>query len=119
MITQSDLAQFTGTTQWFQHWLKRFTHTDGIKYLADQGNAYWLIDAIASHQTKELLSDEMLKEFQIWRLVVNLEDKTAKLVCERDTDDVVVTQNIPYTDFPLSEVKVYLIEEVLMLQSEY
>lgn len=119
MITQSDLAQFTGTTQWYQHWLKRFTYTDGVKYLADQAGAYWLLDAIASHQTRQLLSDSMLREFQIWTLTVNLEDKTAKLVCERDTDDVAVTQNIPYTDFPLPEVKLYLTGGVLMLTSEY
>jgi hypothetical protein len=119
MITQADLAQFTGTTQWYKHWLKRFVYTDGVKYLADEGQAYWLIDAIASHQTKQLLSDPMLKEFQIWTLKVNLEDRTAKLICERDTDDVVLTQEIDYTDFPLAEIKLYLAEGVLMLTSEY
>jgi hypothetical protein len=31
----------------------------------------------------------------------------------------VLTQNIPYTDFPLAEVKMYLTEGVLMLTSEY
>jgi hypothetical protein len=119
MITQADLAQFTGTTQWYKHWLKRFTYTDGVKYLAEQCEAYWLLDAIASHQTKQLLSDQMLREFQIWILKVNLEDSTAKLICERDTDDVVLTQDIPYTDFPLAEIKLYLTEGVLMLTSEY
>jgi hypothetical protein len=119
MITQADLAQFTGTTQWYQHWLKRFTYTDGVKFLADNAEAYWLLDAIASHQTKQLLSDPMLKEFQIWKLTVNPDDKTAKLVCERDSDDVVLTQDIPYTDFPLAEIKLYLAEGVLMLPSEY
>jgi hypothetical protein len=119
MITQAELAQFTGTTQWYKHWLKRFVYTDGVKYLAEQGNAYWLIDAIASHQTKQLLEDQMLREFQIWTLKVNLEEKTATLVCERDTDDTVLTQDIDFTDFPLAEVKLYLTEGVLMLTSEY
>jgi hypothetical protein len=119
MITQSDLDQFSGTTEWYKHWLNQFTYTDGVKYLADEAKAHWLIDAIASHQTKQLLSDEMLKEFQIWRLIVNTEDKTAKLICERDTDDIAVTQDIPYTDFPLAEVKLYLVAKVLMLPSEY
>ncbi len=117
MITRNDLNQFSGTGEHYKHWLKVFTYTDGVKYLADRANAHWLIDAIASHQPP-LLRDEMLKEFQIWRLIVN-EDKTAKLVCERDTEDVVLTQDIPFTDFPLLEVKLFLVARVLMLPSEY
>jgi hypothetical protein len=118
MITQSELNQFTGTSEHYKHWLKAFSYTDGVKYLADQANAHWLLDAIASHQPP-LLRDEMLKEFQIWKLVVNVQEKTAQLICERDTDDVVVTQDIPYTDFPLPEIKLYLVARVLMLPSEY
>lgn len=118
MITQSELNQFSGTGEIYKHWLKAFTYTDGVKYLADQAKAHWLIDAIASHQPP-LLRDEMLKEFQIWKLIVNSEDKTAKLICERDTDDVAVTQDIPFTDFPLPEVKLFLVAKVLMLPSEY
>ena len=119
MITQFELNQFSGTSELYRHWLKAFSYTDGVKYLADQASAHWLIDAIASHQTKQLLSDEMLKEFQIWRLVVNMEEKTARLICERDTEDVVLTQDIPFTDFPLPEVKLFLVAKVLMLPSEY
>jgi hypothetical protein len=117
MITQSELNQFSGTTQLYKHWLKQFTYTDGVQYLAQKADAYWLIDAIASHQPP-LLHDEMLRDFQIWRLIVN-QDKSAKLICERDTDDVVVTQDIPFTDFPIAEVKLFLVARVLMLPSEY
>ena len=116
MITQSDLNQFSGTSELYKHWLKQFSYTDGVKFLADQANAHWLVDAIASHQPP-LLRDEMLKEFQIWKLVVNAEDKTAKLICERDTNDVAVTQDILFTDFPLPEIKLFLVAKVLMLPS--
>jgi hypothetical protein len=119
MITQNDLNQFSGTNELYKHWLKQFSYTDGVKFLAERADAYWLVDAIASHQTKQLLSDEMLQEFQIWKLIVNAEDKSARLICERDTEDVVVTQDIPFTDFPLSEIKLYLVARVLMLTSEY
>ncbi len=118
MITQSELNQFSGTSQLYKHWLKQFTYTDGVQYLAQKADAYWLIDAIASHQPP-LLRDEMLREFQIWKLIVNAEEKTAKLICERDTEDVAVTQDIPFTDFPLPEVKLFLVAKVLMLPSEY
>jgi hypothetical protein len=118
VITEFELNQFSGTSQHYKHFLNQFVYTDGVQYLASEAKAYWLIDAIASHQIP-LLKDETLKRFQIWKLVVNLEKKTAKLMCERDVNDVVVTQDIAYTDFPLAEVKLYLATGVLMLPSEY
>lgn len=115
----SNLAQFSCTTQYYKHWLKRFVYTDGVQYLAEAAKAYWLIDAIASHQP-EAVKDSMLKDFQIWKLKVAETDtaKTAELLCERDTDDVAITQHIDYTDFPLPEIKMYLESGVLMLPSE-
>jgi hypothetical protein len=44
----SNLAQFTGTTQYYQI-TARTVLTDGAKYLADAAGCYWLMDAIASH----------------------------------------------------------------------
>ena len=118
MLTQADLSQFRGTDKYYRHFLRKFVFTDGVKYLADTASAHWLIDAIASHQPP-LLKDPMLRDFQAWKLTVNAQDKTAKLICEKDTDIVMVTQDIPYTDFPLPEVRLYLCAKVLMLTSEY
>ena len=118
MLTQHDLNQFRGTDKYYRHFLKQFAYTDGVKYLADTASAHWLIDAIASYQP-QLLSDPMLQEFQVWKLTVNSDNNTATLVCERDTDVVVITQNIEFTDFPLPEVRLYLCAKVLMLPSEY
>lgn len=47
---QLDLSPFTGTEHWYKHWLGGLLYTDGVKYVADQAGAYWLIDAIASYQ---------------------------------------------------------------------
>lgn len=116
MLTKADLAQFTGTTRYYQHWLRQIVFTDGVHYVAETGGAYWLLDAIASYQPK-LLTDPMLQQFQHWKLKVN--NQKAQLVCERDTDDVVLTQDIEFTDFPLDEIRFYLVAGVLMLPSEY
>ena len=116
MLTQNDLKQFTGTSCYYRHWLQRFVYTDGVQHVAQAGKAYWLIDAIASHQP-EVLKDPMLKEIQFWKLRVNA-DQTAQLICERDTDEVALTQDIPFTDFPLNEVRFYLTQGVLLLPSE-
>ncbi len=116
MLTQADLSQFIGTTQYYMHSFKRFTYTDGVKYLAEKADAYWLLDAIASHQP-QLLNDPMLQYFQHWKLTVI--NNTAKLICEKGSNIIAATQDIPFTDFPLSSVQLFLIEGVLMLPSEY
>ncbi len=120
MIKEADLAQFTGSTALFTHWLKILSYTEGVKFLASKTNSFWLIDAIASHQNRSLLlKHPELKEFQLWQLEVKA-DKTAKLTCRIDSDcEPVVTQKIEYTNFPLTQIKLYVREKVLMLPSEY
>lgn len=46
-------------------------------------------------------------------------DNSAVLTCERDTDEPMITQEIPFTDFPLAEITLYLCDGVLLLPSEY
>ena len=44
-LSPAALAQFTGSEHWYRHGLVReILFTDGAKYVADQGGAYWLID---------------------------------------------------------------------------
>jgi hypothetical protein len=112
----TDLKQFTGSTTLYKHWLG-LKYTNGIKYLAEETNCYWLIDAIFSHQTKQFLSNQNLREFQIWQLRV--ENNSGILICEWDSDREVLRQEIQYTDFSLNHIKLYLVETVLMLPSEY
>jgi hypothetical protein len=112
----AELKQFSGSCILHKHWLN-IRYTEGIKHLAETAQSFWLIDAIASHQTKELLSNPYLAELQIWRLIV--EEKSGVLICEWDTDKEVLRQEIPYTDFPLTTIKLYLCQKVLMLPNEY
>jgi len=123
------LQQCTGTTQYFRHSLSRLQYTEGIQYLAKNAECYWLIDAIASYQ-HQLIKKESLQEFQLWLLVVGNDHEFIKpashqdavLTCWEDTpkagDKPVVRQNIPFTDFPLPEMKLYVQELILMLPDE-
>lgn len=109
-LTEYDLCQFTGTEQYYKHWLG-INYTDGVKFMAERGKAYWLIDAIASYRRKE--------PFQVWSLEV-AEDKTAVLQMKEDSDKpALVRQEIPFTDFPLKKIEFFLIDGVLILPSEY
>ena len=53
-LTEADLRNFTGSEHWYRHGLVRtILFTDGAKYVADQGGAYWLLDEIALAQRYE------------------------------------------------------------------
>lgn len=121
-ITTANLRQFTGTSKWYRY-MPGFLLTDGSKYLMDNGAA-WLIDIIASARAIPKVQAE---EKEFWTLTVDLEAHTAEIVCtDGDKGDGPIElyrQKIPYTDFPLKEVKLYVIEDgnkkVCMVPSEW
>lgn len=94
-----DLAHAGGSTQ-FVRWSSLFPRhvlTDGAFILAESAECFWLMDSIAAHQRKLAAQD-----FQTWTLTVH-PDGSAQLRCEDGNDGVLLTENIPATDFPLPE----------------
>ena len=116
-LTKADLAQFTGSENWYRHAMVRdILYTDGVKHVAETAGAYWLIDEIAFAQRfDKLLAAE---EFQSWRLNVNA-DHTAMLTCEDGNGGGVFTKKIEYADFPLAEITLYFMNKTILLPSEY
>jgi hypothetical protein len=90
--------------------------TDGVRFLAENAGAFWLLDVIASHQPR-CRRDPMLRDMQFWTLKVNA-DKSAVVTCERDEGDLAFEQRIERTDFPLDGVRVWVEGGVAMLPSE-
>jgi hypothetical protein len=111
--------------------------TDGVRYLAEQAGAYWLLNVIQSYQGQQAVRKA---PFQVWRLTVDLEAKTGVVLAYEDSDSAngvplvratgsggwprfvpgyLVRQELEYTDFPLPEVKVWVIDGVIMLPCEY
>lgn len=111
----SNLSQFIGAEKYY-----RITHrhllTDGTKYLAEQAECFWLMTAIASH---------LPKQFHEYFAVVNLtvKNSTAQLTLDDGNGNVFAQQFIEYTDFSISELKLYCAFDgeywVIMLTSEY
>ena len=58
------------------------------------------------------------EEFQVWNLKVH-SDRSATVFCDDGNGNPVYTQEIPFTDFPLDEVKLYFANNVIHLPSEY
>jgi hypothetical protein len=116
-LTEADLHQFSGSETWYRHGLNRkVLFTEGAKYVADHGGAYWLLDEIALIQPydKRIAAEE----FQVWTLTVR-PDNTATLTCHDGNYQVVFTKEIEFTDFPLLEIKLYFQNNTIFLPSEY
>ena len=116
MLKEEDLMQFTGTEKYYNY-LCGLKLTDGVHYLATEGKCFWLLDIIASYQP-----EYHRVPFQLWELNIDeAEDKRTAVVTMREDSNkkALVTQRIPYTDFPLDYIKLYLIDKVILLPSEY
>ncbi len=116
-LNERNLRQFTGSENWYRHGLVRnILFTDGAKFIADEGGAYWLLDAIALCQRTE--KHVAAEEFQVWTLKVH-EDRTASLVCGDGNDHIVYTQHIEFTDFPINEITLWFANNTIYLPSEH
>ena len=116
-LTADELSQFTGSEHWYRHGLNwNVLYTDGAKFVADEGGAHWLLDAIALAQrfVKSLAG----VPFQVWKLAVRL-DQTATLTCEDGNGKAVYSKAIEHTDFPLPEIALYFTDKTILLPSEY
>lgn len=108
-----------GTGQWHRYNTNMLL-TDGVLGVCEAAGAYWIIDIIASYQNdKRVRNDESLQQIQFWTLKVDLERERAVITLERDTDDVVLSQAIEFTDFPLAELKLYYQNKTVLLPNEY
>lgn len=110
---ESRLAQFRGSDMWYR------THpnvliTDGVKFLADECKAYWLIDNIASYQIDPKVKNE---GFQVIDLTV---DEIRKgLIVVTDGNENELFRQTFFTTFPLKKMRLYYTGGVCLLPSEY
>jgi len=116
-LSEADLSRFTGTEYWYRHALNRnVLYTDGAKYVADQGGAYWLLDMIAVAQFYEKRIGRM--PFQVWKLAVHT-DRSATVTCEDGNYNVVFTNRLDFSDFPAAGVTLWFAHNVIYLPSEH
>ena len=111
----AELAHFTGTTQYYYNpAFPNFHYTDGVKFLAEEAEAYWLLDFIFSNQ---LLPEIKAESFQVW--AIEVENNEATITVDDGNGNVVKKFEIPYTDFPLEKYTLWFVDKALILKSEY
>ena len=124
---KSNLAQCIGTEGW--HRVRKgdnsFLFTDGVKMMAEMCEAYWLITYIYSYQTA--LPKHIHDDMQVWEVVV-YENNHAKITLSGGNLKKIFAEEIPFTDFPLRDIKLWVeqtgdmdgnLTNVLLLPSEH
>jgi uncharacterized protein DUF6876 len=110
------LNEFTGTETWYQHNLMTHVkYTEGAKYLAEEGKAWWFLDTVATHQAIPKLKEE---RFQVWKLDV-YPDKKATITVEDGNANQLAQFRIPYTDFDERNAVLWCVDNIILLPTEY
>ena len=120
IAVRNELKQFHGTSEYHKHLFpgkSPILLTDGCKYVRDVCKANWLFDAILSYQCEPILKGV---NFQVWELKQLKKDLTWQLTCREDRNKKpLIKQSIEYSDFPLDYIKIWVIDKVALLPSEY
>ena len=88
--------------------------TDGCKAVAEAAECYWFFDIVGNYQIDTRLDPY----FQVWTLMVDLEENTAVINGFNDRE-LIITQEIPFTDFPMKKFTVWVESNVILLPSEH
>lgn len=119
-VINADLQHFKGTSTYYKHLFpgkSPILITEGCHYVREKCQAYWLFDAILSYQEDIKLYGVF---FQIWTLELQEKDLTWLLTCKEDKGKPpLITQKIPFSDFPLKKLIIWVIDKVALLPSEY
>lgn len=112
---KDDLHAFFGTENYWR--LNPFTNmvaTDGTKFFCERAGAFWLFDEIALTVPK--IKNEA---FIVVRAISHEENNTGTINYEDGNCNQLTSKHIDYTDLPKGEWKFYVIDNVVMLPSEY
>lgn len=112
---KTKLQEFIGNDCFYKHPLfPSHLYTEGVRYLAKEANAYWLIEYIFSRQ-----EDKLSKySFQVWKLQLH-KDGSAQVIVEDGDGEKITFYQLDYTDFPIEEITLWFTNNTLLLPSEY
>lgn len=105
------LDNFIGTERYYKVNLTPMLVTDGVKYFASEGEAYWAVDEIC------FTAMELKQPFLSVKII---SDKNkAKIIFEDGDLKVLKTIKIPFTDLEKGEYEFYVIDNIVLLKTEY
>ena len=115
------LQHFHGSEMYYQIPLIRTRFTNGLQYLAQVAECFWLITD-TSVIAKSLLDRSYFITIDFKRLSKEEQDSTgyeAEIIYSDGNGTILETHRYHVTDFPLDELRLYFVDDTLMLPSEY
>jgi hypothetical protein len=115
------LQYFHGTEMFYRIPLLRTRFTDGLKYLANAADCFWLITD-TSVIAKSLMNRSEFITIDFKRLSKEKQYITgyeAEIIYTDGNDTILEKQGYHVTDFPLDELRLFFVNDTLMLPSEY
>ena len=119
---ERSLMGFIGTSNYYEHKVTddiKLLLTDGCNWIREAAEARWLFDEILFNQPRPEVKD---LPFQVWVLWKETADGESDWVlrCEDGNDNTVLVQMLMETvDFPIDEIRIWVVGGVAMLPSEY
>ena len=98
----------------YNYGLSYSTITNGVKNLIDEGYQWFVSDMDIASEFE--CKDE---EFLVFKLITDLENKTAVATIDDGNGNVLYTQKYFYTDSKIKEIKVWKTGNVILLPEEY
>ena len=118
---KEELQQFIGTEMYFRIPLIGTRFTDGLKYLADAADCFWLItDASVIAKCLTNRSHFITIDFKRLSKEEQFEKQCEAIISYSDgNENLLEAHRYNVTDFPLDELRLYFVNDTLMLPSEY
>lgn len=110
---KTELSQFTGTEHWYKHMFGGMLYTDGVKYFAEHAGTYWFLDIVATELMKLAEREGFLS------IHINSDGHAAGLSATEGNEKTLWSRHIDFTDCPAGLWKFFLVDNVLLLPSEY
>ncbi|MBR9855978.1 MAG: hypothetical protein GYB37_15655 [Algicola sp.] len=115
------LQHFNGSLRLFKMPLLKTRFTEGIKYLAQAGNCFWLVTD-TSVIAKSLMDKSRFITIDFRKFSEEEKEVTgygAKIDYSDGNGNIFETHKYHVTDFPLEEIRLFFVDNTLMLPSEY
>src|SRR5680860_265994 len=114
---RNNLETFTGTETYYKIPLLNTRFTDGIKYLADTANCFWLVTD-TSVIAKSLLNRSRFITIDFKKLSEDVQDALgygALIEYSDGNGNVFETHKYHSTDFPLDYIRLFFKDDILLL----
>ena len=118
---KNQLATFSGTESFYKIPLLNTVITDGIQYLANKANCFWLVTD-ASVVAKSLMNRSSFITVDFKKLSTEKQKilgYAAVMEYSDGNDTILEIQKYHLTDFPLETIRLFFTNNTLMLPSEY